>query len=304
MLLRSASFLILIHVKDQGLEQIGFAVVPEVVAFAGAGVADDDVGQHVSHKGVALEVRHAVPGVPVGGTHQVEDLHVIPILTVQLRGIPVELTLGVRHHHRLTALDGLEQSIADHRPGLHGSGSAKDGDVPVQSGIFGHADDLPVGLAQDRALRLLRCRHLQNLLHLLLGHPGSGSIKSVFGDGKATLVMGFAIKLVMELDVGENSANRGQQNQHSGQTRSGEGVGKTIAQLPGNSGDLSLSCHASGFQPFLVVLQHLPGNSAEVEQREQAQYGNQRNEQHFYKLTIQRSSSFPHPERSKHPRAR
>ena len=240
----------------------------------------------------------------MGGAHQVEDLDVIPVLAVQLRGIPIELALGVRHHHRLTPLDGLEQGIADHRPGLHGTGSTEDRDMPVQSGVFWHTDDLTAGLAQDRALRLLRCRHLQNLLHLLLGHPGSGSVKSIFGDGKAALVMDLAVKLIMQLDVDEDPAEGGQQQPHTDQSSCGKGVGKAGTEIPRHSGHLRLAGHTAGIHPFLVVLQHLPDNSAEVEQREQTQYGDQCNQQCFSKLMIQIQSLLSSPGRFQRPQAR
>ena len=53
-------------------------------------------------------VEHTVPRVAVGRADQVEHLHIIPILAIQLSGIRVELALGIRHHHRLTSTDGLE----------------------------------------------------------------------------------------------------------------------------------------------------------------------------------------------------
>ena len=144
-----------IHIQHQCFEQVRLAVVPEVIALAGAGVADDNGGQHVGHERVAMQVGHAVPGVTVGRADQIEHLHVIPILAVELRGIRVKLALGVGHHHRLTSLDGLEQCVPDHRTRLHGARSAKDGDMPVQSGVAWHADDLSVGFSQDRALCLI-----------------------------------------------------------------------------------------------------------------------------------------------------
>ncbi len=51
----------LIHEEYQRLQKIAFAVVPEMVAFAFAGVADDNVGQHLRHHRVAVQVGHAVP---------------------------------------------------------------------------------------------------------------------------------------------------------------------------------------------------------------------------------------------------
>ena len=53
---------ILIHIEDERLQEIGFAVVPEVVAFVVAlGVGDDDVGEDLGHERVAVQVEHGVP---------------------------------------------------------------------------------------------------------------------------------------------------------------------------------------------------------------------------------------------------
>ena len=52
-LLRRAG-LILIHIEDQRLEKVAFAVVPEMIALAGAGIANDGVGEHLGHERVAV----------------------------------------------------------------------------------------------------------------------------------------------------------------------------------------------------------------------------------------------------------
>lgn len=63
--------LIQISVEDKGLEQVGFTVVPEVVTFAAAGVADDDICENLRHHGVAVQIGHAVPGIAMLGVNQI-----------------------------------------------------------------------------------------------------------------------------------------------------------------------------------------------------------------------------------------
>ena len=51
-----ASCPILVNEQDQRLQEIAFAVVPEVIAFTRAGVADNDIGQYLRHQRVAVQV--------------------------------------------------------------------------------------------------------------------------------------------------------------------------------------------------------------------------------------------------------
>ena len=51
-----ASCPILVNEQDQRLQEISFAVVPEVIAFTRAGVADNDIGQYLRHQRVAVQV--------------------------------------------------------------------------------------------------------------------------------------------------------------------------------------------------------------------------------------------------------
>ena len=57
--------LVQIGIENQCLQQICLTVVPEMVAFAVTGIADDDVGEDLCHHGVSIQVGHAVPGVPM-----------------------------------------------------------------------------------------------------------------------------------------------------------------------------------------------------------------------------------------------
>ena len=49
-----ASRSVLVYKQDQRLQQIALAIVPEVVSFSGTGVADDNIGQHLRHQGIAV----------------------------------------------------------------------------------------------------------------------------------------------------------------------------------------------------------------------------------------------------------
>ena len=45
-----------IDIEHQRFEQIGLAVVPEMVALALTGVGDDDIDQHLRQQGIAVQV--------------------------------------------------------------------------------------------------------------------------------------------------------------------------------------------------------------------------------------------------------
>ena len=115
---------ILIHIQNQGLEKVSFTAVPEMIALAGAGVSNDDIGEDLGHERIAVEIRHTVPGIAVFRVYQVKNLHVIPFFAEQLRGIRVKLALAVRDDHRFAALDILKQGVADDGAGLHCAGCA------------------------------------------------------------------------------------------------------------------------------------------------------------------------------------
>ena len=94
---------ILIHIQNQGLEKVSLTSVPEMIALAGAGVSNDDIGEDLGHERIAVEIRHTVPGIAVFRVYQVKNLHVIPVFAEQLRGIRVKLALAVRDDHRFAA---------------------------------------------------------------------------------------------------------------------------------------------------------------------------------------------------------
>ena len=53
-----------IHIKDQALEQICLAIIPEMITLTiSLRVGDDDIGKHLCHEGVPAQVEHTVPGV-------------------------------------------------------------------------------------------------------------------------------------------------------------------------------------------------------------------------------------------------
>ena len=167
---------ILIHIQNQGLEKVSLTAVPEMIAFSGACIADNDIGEDLGHKRIAVEIRHTVPGITVFGVYQIKNLHIIPILAEQLRGIRVKLALAVRDDHGLAALDVLKQGVADDGAGLHCAGCAEDGDVPVKSGVLWHTNRFPAVLTENGAFRLVDRIDLENLPHLRLGHPGCGPV--------------------------------------------------------------------------------------------------------------------------------
>lgn len=53
--------LVQIGVENQRFQQVRLAVIPEMIAFAVACVADNDVCEDLSHHGVSVQVGHAVP---------------------------------------------------------------------------------------------------------------------------------------------------------------------------------------------------------------------------------------------------
>ena len=55
-LLIETQFLILVYHQDQRLQQIAFTVVPEMITLTGTGIADNDVGQNLSHQGISVQV--------------------------------------------------------------------------------------------------------------------------------------------------------------------------------------------------------------------------------------------------------
>ena len=68
------------HIKYQGLQQIHFSVVPEMVSLPVAGVFNDDVAEKLGHQLLALDFGQAVPGIGGGGGHQIEHLHRVPLI--------------------------------------------------------------------------------------------------------------------------------------------------------------------------------------------------------------------------------
>ena len=74
-----------VYIEHKRLEQVGLTVVPEVVALALAGVADNDVGEHLREQRITAEVGHTVPGVAVRRVYQVEHLDLIAVGTEHLR---------------------------------------------------------------------------------------------------------------------------------------------------------------------------------------------------------------------------
>ena len=69
----------LVHIQHKGFQQVHFRVVPEVVAFRGAGVFDDDIGKELRHDLLSFNLRKAVPTVGIFGVDEVEHSHGIAV---------------------------------------------------------------------------------------------------------------------------------------------------------------------------------------------------------------------------------
>lgn len=70
--------------------------------------------------------------------HQVEYLDLIPILSAKLCSIRIKLSFGICNYDRFLLLQSLKQSVTYNGSGLHGTGCAENGNMAVESGIFGH----------------------------------------------------------------------------------------------------------------------------------------------------------------------
>ena len=57
--------LVQVGIENQRFQQVRLAVIPEMIAFAVAGVADNDVCENLSHHGVSVQIGHTVPRVSV-----------------------------------------------------------------------------------------------------------------------------------------------------------------------------------------------------------------------------------------------
>lgn len=68
-----------IHIQNQRLEQVALAIIPEVVTLALTGIANDNIGQHLSKESIPTQVRHTVPGITMLRIDQVEHLNLIPV---------------------------------------------------------------------------------------------------------------------------------------------------------------------------------------------------------------------------------
>ena len=213
---------------------------------------------------------------------QIEDLHVIPVFAKELRGIGVELTLAVRDDHGLAALDVLKQGVADDRAGLHGTGCAEDGDVPVQSGVLRHTDGLALILAEDRALGPVDRGDLQDLFHLILGHPACRAVDPGLSGRKASGILLLPAEAIMKADVQNERAADGQHPQQAlepvaGQQHRIADEGIQTYLLYGR-----FARKTSGLSPEIVVLHQLPEEPGKIAERRQRQYRNGDKEQALF----------------------
>lgn len=80
-----------VGIEDQRFQQVCLTAIPEMIAFAVAGIANNDVGEDLSHHGISVQIGHAVPRVTVQGVNQVQHLDLVSAFPEQLGGIAVHL---------------------------------------------------------------------------------------------------------------------------------------------------------------------------------------------------------------------
>ena len=68
-----------VGIENQRFQQVRLTVIPEMIAFAVAGVADNDVCENLSHHGVSVQIGHAVPRVSVQRVNQVQYLDLVSV---------------------------------------------------------------------------------------------------------------------------------------------------------------------------------------------------------------------------------
>ena len=137
--------------------------------------------------------------------HQIEDLHLIPVLAEQLRGVRVQLPFAVRDDGRLPTLDDVEQGRTDESPRLTCAGGPEHRNVPVESGVRGEAHCFPVALAQEDPIRFGQGLYLQHVFQFPLAHPGGGAVGALLADGEAPRVLPAAAEPVAEFEIGSEA---------------------------------------------------------------------------------------------------
>ena len=215
-----------IHVEDQALEQVSLAVIPEVISLAiPFGVGNNHIGQHLSHQSVAAQIKHTVPGIAPFWIEQIVDPDGVAALSEQLRCVGVHFRLWIRHNHRLTAPDALEDRWADHTSGLHSSAGTEYSDVLVEPRVLRQADDgALLCFSKDDPPGLCNTGHLQDRPHLLVAHPTGCAIGAPLAAGKVAGIIVLASEAILESEKEIQAAGQHRQKECAYQAVYGQGA--------------------------------------------------------------------------------
>ncbi len=180
----------LVHIQHKGFQQVHLRVVPEVVAFRGAGVFDDDIGKELRHDLLSFNLRKAVPTVGIFGVDEVEHPHGIAIFLKVEAHIRVKLRFRIGDDEAFPALDALEHHISRIGAAFHAAAGAKDCHIAVHPCLFRQADCLSVQLSQDDAP--VPCNvgnHLQHPAHLGVCHKAGGAVGPLIRVGQVPFLV-------------------------------------------------------------------------------------------------------------------
>ena len=285
---------ILIHIQNQRLEKVSLTAVPEMIAFAGACISDDDIGEDLGHERIAVEIRHTVPGIAVFRVYQVKNLHIIPVFAEQLRGIRVKLALAVRDDHGLAALDVLKQGVADDGARLHRAGGTEDRYVSVEPGILRHADCFPTVFTENGAFCLVDRIDFENLPHFRLGHPGCSPVDTGLTGVEAARIFAPAAKLLMKTDIEDNCSEDSQYDQDAFQPVNREQSREAHARIKARCLDRFGTVHAAEFLPERIVCKQLRQKAGHISKSGEA--GNRSRKDDYKFLLIHPADSLLLPQ--------
>ena len=257
-------------VEDQGLEQIEFGIVPEMIAPLAARVFNDHIAEELGHQLLALDLRKTVPGVRGGGRHQIEHADGVTLVPQVLAGLFVQLGFGIGDDHAGFPRGALQDHIDTEGPGLFRAGCSIHGDIAVEPGVFRDADHLAVQFPQDRPVVFADVGHqIQDALQLLAVQKSRRPVGALVGVGKiAGTVIFPGVAVAHPHDHQDQQAQKPQTNADPVET-----VGKTKGSL--HAGEKcgvrqlrrrpAIQRPAGGL-PHLVVIEELGEIPAAVEQ--------------------------------------
>ena len=168
----------------------------------------------------------------MGGVDQVEHLHLITILTKQLRHIVIHFRFRVTDDRRLTSADHGEQRIPDYCTGFHGTAGTEDRTVSVESGVLRKTDQLTLALTQDHTGCLVCGAELQHRFEFLLCHPACRAVGTCFADHESTLIIMGSREFIVESDIQVNACDRSKQERHALEAIPGESFQEAYKRVP------------------------------------------------------------------------